>query len=157
MLFLNLSAARLRINTEMHFLMILYCFLIVVSTFLFWELAWFTHKSVIYGFVWDWHRSHHTTNNHTLERNDLFALNFSTPCIGLPFYATLVKYNPSLLSVAIGNFCYGIFYFIFHALTVRHRIKFRIKRKSKYLQRIIRAHYIHHNKDEKEDVRALDF
>ena len=64
------------------------------------------------------------------KRNDLFALVFSTPCMGLFFYATLVNYNPYLIAVAIGIFCYGAFYFIFHDLIVHQRIKFRIKEKA---------------------------
>ena len=142
----------------MHFLMIVFCMLIVVGTFLFWEfIAWFSHKYVMHGFLWDWHKSHHTAHDHTLERNDLFALVFSTPCTGLLFYATLVKYNPYLIAVAIGTFCYGAFYFIFHDLIVHQRIKFRIKRKSKYLQRVIHAHYIHHSKHTKDGCESFGF
>ena len=111
----------------------------------------------MHGFLWDWHKSHHTAHDHTLERNDLFALVFSTPCMGLLFYATLVKYNPYLIAVAVGIFCYGAFYFIFHDLIVHQRIKFRIKRKSKYLQRIIHAHYIHHSKHTKDGCEAFGF
>ena len=142
----------------MHFLMIVFCMLIVISTFLFWELiAWFTHKYVMHGFLWNWHKSHHTAHNHTLERNDLFAPVFSTPCIGLFVYAGLLKYNPYLLAVAIGILCYGVFYFVFYDLIVHQRIKFGIKRKSKYLQRIIHAHYIHHSKHGKDGCEAFGF
>jgi len=142
----------------MHFLMIVFCMLIVVGTFLSWEfIAWFSHKYVMHGFLWDWHKSHHTAHDHTLERNDLFALVFSTPCIGLLFYATLVTYNPYLIAVGVGIFCYGAFYFIFHDLIVHQRIKFRINRKSKYLQRIIHAHYIHHSKHTKDGCDAFGF
>jgi beta-carotene 3-hydroxylase len=94
---------------------------------------------------------------HTVERNDLFALVFSTPCMGLLFYATLVKYNPYVIAVAVGIFCYGAFYFIFHDLIVHQRLKFRIKRKSKYLQRIIHAHHIHHSKRTKDGCEAFGF
>jgi len=142
----------------MHFLMIVFCMLIVVGTFLFWEfIAWFSHKYVMHGFLWDWHKSHHTAHEHRLERNDLFALVFSTPCMGLLFYATLVEYNPYLIAVGVGIFCYGAFYFIFHDLIVHQHIKFRIKRKSKYLQRIIHAHYIHHSKHTKDGCEAFGF
>ena len=142
----------------MHFLMIVFCLLIVIATFLSWEfIAWFTHKYVMHGFLWGWHKSYHSPHDHTLERNDLFALVFSTPCIGLSFYATLIKYNPYLLAIAIGIFCYGAFYFIFHDIIVHQRLKFRMKRKSKYLQRIIHAHYIHHSKHTKDGCEACGF
>ena len=34
--------------------------LIVLGTFIFMEgVAWFTHKYVMHGFLWSWHKSHH--------------------------------------------------------------------------------------------------
>lgn len=142
----------------MQLLTIVLCVLIVLGTFLFWEfIAWFSHKYIMHGFLWSWHRSHHTKHDHVLERNDLFALVFSTPCIGLLYYATLENYNPYLIAVSIGIFCYGAFYFIFHDIIVHQRIKWRPERKSKYLQRLINAHYIHHSKHTKEGCEAFGF
>ena len=81
------------------------CVLIVAGTFLFWEfVAWFTHKYIMHGLLWNWHKSHHTVHNHSLEKNDLFALVFSLPSIGLLYYFTQVNYNPYLISVGIGIF-----------------------------------------------------
>jgi beta-carotene 3-hydroxylase len=142
----------------MQFLTIVLCVLIVIATFLFWEfIAWFTHKYIMHGFLWRWHKSHHTIHDHTLERNDLFAIVFSVPCIGILYYATLVNYNPYWISVGIGIFCYGAFYFIFHDIIVHQRIKWRPGKRSKYLQRIINAHYIHHSKHSKEGCEAFGF
>jgi len=63
--------------------------LIVIGTFLFMEsVAWFTHKYIMHGFMWTWHRSHHTLHDHTFERNDLFALVFSIPSILLIYFTT---------------------------------------------------------------------
>jgi beta-carotene 3-hydroxylase len=137
---------------------IVLCILIVIGTFLLWEfIAWFTHKYVMHGFLWSWHKSHHTKHNNTLERNDLFALVFSTPCIGLLFYATLINFNPYLIAVGIGIFCYGLFYLIFHDVIVHQRIKWRPSKKSRYLQRIINAHYVHHSKHTREGCEAFGF
>ena len=131
---------------------------IAVSTILFWELvAWFTHKYIMHGILWSWHSSHHTKHNHSLERNDLFALVFSIPAIFLFYYATKVSYNPYLIAVATGITCYGAFYLIFHDVIVHQRIKWRIKRKSKYLQRMINAHYIHHSTHTRTDCEAFGF
>jgi beta-carotene 3-hydroxylase len=140
------------------FVIILLCALIAVGTFLFWEfIAWFTHKYVMHGFLWRWHKSHHTVHNHTLERNDLFALVFSLPCIGLFYYFSQVVYNPYILAVAVGIFCYGLFYFIFHDVIVHQRIRWRLGSRSKYLQRIIHAHYIHHSRHTKAGCEAFGF
>lgn len=137
---------------------ILFCSLITIGTFLFWEfIAWFTHKYIMHGFLWVWHKSHHTIHDHSLEKNDWFAVVFSIPSIGIFYYFSLVKYNPYMLAVGLGIFCYGLFYLVFHDIIVHQRLKWRPEKRSKYLQRMIHAHYIHHAKHTKEDCEAFGF
>jgi len=134
------------------------CLLIAAGTFLFWEfVAWSTHKYVMHGILWNWHKSHHTVHKHALERNDLFAVVFSIPSIALIYLATYREFNPYLLSVGIGIFSYGAFYLVFHDIIVHQRIKWRPKKRSRYLQRMINAHYIHHSKHSKEGCEAFGF
>jgi beta-carotene 3-hydroxylase len=134
------------------------CTLIVIGTFLFWEaVAWFTHKYVMHGWLWTWHRSHHTMHDHAFERNDLFAIVFSIPSIALIYYGSLYSYNPYVISVGIGIFCYGLFYLIFHDVIVHQRVRWRPARRSKYLQRMINAHYVHHSRHTKEGCEAFGF
>ena len=142
----------------MDWLTILICALIVVGTFLFWEfVAWFTHKYIMHGFLWTWHRSHHTVHDHALEKNDLFALVFSLPSIALFVISTSVYPSPYLFSVALGILCYGVFYLVFHDIIVHQRLKWRPEKRSRYLQRMIHAHYIHHSKHSKEGCEAFGF
>lgn len=137
---------------------VIICVLIVVGTFLLWEgVAWFTHKYIMHGVLWRWHKSHHTVHNHTLEKNDLFALVFSLPSIGLFYYFTQVHYNPYMIAVALGILAYGIFYFVFHDIIVHQRLKWRPEKKSRYLQRMIHAHYVHHSKHSREGCEAFGF
>ena len=139
-------------------LLIIICSFIAIGTFLFWEfVAWFMHKYVMHGFLWVWHKSHHTVHDHALEKNDWFAVVFSFPSIALFYYATLVTYNPYLISVAMGIFLYGLFYVIFHDIMVHQRLKWRPKKRSSYLLRMINAHYIHHSKHTKKDCEAFGF
>jgi beta-carotene 3-hydroxylase len=134
------------------------CSIIAIATFLFWEfVAWFTHKYIMHGILWTWHKSHHTVHDDALERNDLFAVVFSLPSIGLFYYFSLITYNPYLLAVGLGIFLYGVFYFIFHDIIVHQRIRWRPEKRSRYLQRMIHAHYIHHNKHTKEGCEAFGF
>lgn len=142
----------------MDLIIIIICILIVTGTFLFWEfVAWFTHKYVMHGFLWIWHRSHHTVHDHALEKNDWFAVVFSIPSIALIYYSTIITNNPYLLSVGIGIFCYGLFYMIFHDIIVHQRIRWRPQKRSRYLQRMIHAHYIHHSRHTKEGCEAFGF
>lgn len=142
----------------MDWITILLCSLIVIGTFLFWEfIAWFSHKYIMHGVLWTWHKSHHTVHQDTFERNDLFAVVFSIPSISLIYYASAVSYNPYLIAVGIGIFCYGLFYLVFHDIIVHQRIKWRPEKRSKYLQRMIHAHYVHHSKHTKEGCEAFGF
>jgi beta-carotene 3-hydroxylase len=73
------------------------------------------------------------------------------------YYGSVVSYNPYLIAVGLGIFFYGVFYIVFHDFLVHQRIKWRLKKKSKYLERMINAHYIHHSKHSKEDCEAFGF
>lgn len=142
----------------MSFWLIVSCALVTIATFLFWEfVAWFTHKYVMHGFLWTWHKSHHTVHNHALEKNDWFAVVFSIPSIGLFYYFSMVNYNPYGLAVGLGILLYGVFYIIFHDIIVHQRIKWRPAKRSKYLQRMINAHYVHHAKHTKDGCEAFGF
>jgi beta-carotene 3-hydroxylase len=142
----------------MDLITILICSLIVMATFLFWEfVAWFTHKYIMHGFLWVWHKSHHTVQQRVLEKNDLFAVVFSIPSIGIFYYFSLVVYNPYMLAVGFGIFCYGLFYLIFHDIIVHQRLRWRPSKRSRYLQRMINAHYIHHSKHTKRGCEAFGF
>tara|TARA_B100000989_G_C19477210_1_gene443465 strand:+ start:648 stop:1121 length:474 start_codon:yes stop_codon:yes gene_type:complete len=132
--------------------------LLFLGAFILMEgVAWFTHKYIMHGFMWRWHRSHHRVHPHPLERNDLFALVFSIPSIAL----IMIGYNAPNVSwlkfIGFGILAYGIFYFIFHDVIVHRRIKIPFKAKSKYLKRIIRAHYVHHETHSKEGAKAFGF
>lgn len=111
----------------------------------------------MHGFLWSWHKSHHTVHDHTLERNDLFALIFSLPSIAIFYYSSQVEYNPYMLAVGLGIFFYGAFYLIFHDIIVHQRIKWRPSKRSRYLQRMIHAHYIHHSRHSKDGCEAFGF
>jgi beta-carotene 3-hydroxylase len=142
----------------MNWMLIVSCIFITMATFVSWEfVAWFSHKYIMHGFLWHWHKSHHTRHDHTLEKNDLFAIVFSIPSIGIFYYFSQESYNPYMLAVGFGIFCYGIFYFVFHDVIVHQRLRWKIAHRSKYLQRMINAHYIHHTTHTKENGQAFGF
>lgn len=132
--------------------------LIIVGTFLFMEgVAWFTHKYVMHGFLWNWHHSHHKKHPHILERNDLFALVFSIPSILLIVIGFEVEALNILRYVGFGILGYGLFYFIFHDILVHRRIKTGYKPKTRYMKRIMKAHYVHHEVHTKDGAEAFGF
>ena len=131
---------------------------LIVGTFFFMEgVAWFTHKYIMHGVLWVWHRSHHRVHPHPLERNDLFALVFSIPSVSLIVLGYEVELVAWLKFVGYGILAYGLFYFIFHDIIVHRRIKIKFQAKHQYLRRIINAHYVHHEKHSKEGGEAFGF
>jgi beta-carotene 3-hydroxylase len=138
--------------------MILVNILIIIGTFLFMEgVAWFTHKYIMHGILWTWHRSHHKAHKHFFERNDLFAVVFSIPSIVLIVMGFQIESLEILRYFGFGILGYGIFYSIFHDIIVHRRIKIKFKAKSEYMKRIMNAHYVHHKTHTKEGAEAFGF
>ncbi len=138
-------------------LIIFYAFLIAGTFLLMEAVAWFTHKYIMHGFLWSWHKSHHKVHNHTLERNDLFAVVFSVPSAVLIMAGIEFSEVRWLLFVGIGVACYGLFYVLFHDVLVHRRLKIKFKAKHPYLKRMMKAHYVHHEVHTKEGAEAFGF
>jgi beta-carotene 3-hydroxylase len=132
--------------------------LIVVSVFLGMEgVAWLTHKYVMHGFLWSWHKSHHHPYDGVLEKNDLFGILFAIPAVVLCVTGGSVPSLNFLLWIGIGVTCYGVFYVLFHDVLVHRRLKHGMRPQNSYLRRMIRAHKIHHKVSTKEGAEAFGF
>lgn len=131
---------------------------LVLGTFLFMEgMAWFTHKYVMHGFLWNWHRDHHNHHNGFFEVNDLFAVVFAAVAIALIGTGVALPEWGFLTWIGSGVTLYGFFYFVFHDVIVHRRLKVKIDTSGRYMQRIMRAHYIHHKIHAKEGAEAFGF
>ena len=132
--------------------------IIVFGTFIFMEgVAWFTHKYIMHGILWTWHKSHHKKHDHILELNDLFAVVFSVPSILLIYLGYTYEAHSILKYFGIGIFLYGVAYLIFHDIIVHRRIKINFKATSPYMKRIMNAHFVHHKVHTKEGAKAFGF
>lgn len=118
-------------------------------------VALLAHKYVMHGALWCWHESHHQTRTGIFEKNDLFAVVFSIPSIVL-IYVGVHIYAP-LLWVGLGILAYGVVYFVFHDVIVHRRIRLRWKPKSRYMKRIIGAHWMHHSTHGKHGAVSFGF
>ena len=48
--------------------------LILIATFAAMEfVAWSSHKYIMHGWGWGWHRDHHEPHDKLLEKNDLYG------------------------------------------------------------------------------------
>lgn len=117
--------------------------LIVIATFFGMEfMAWFTHKFVMHGFLWNLHRDHHEGHEGFFEKNDTFFLIFAIPSAFC--FMTGIMFNDFRLYIGIGIALYGFAYFIVHDIIIHQRFKLFRDWKHPYVLAIRRAHKIHH-------------
>jgi beta-carotene 3-hydroxylase len=130
--------------------------LLFLGAFAFMEgFAWFTHKYVMHGFMWVWHKSHHEPRAGAFELNDLFAVVFAAPAI-VCIYLGVHGLWP-LLPVGAGITAYGAVYFMFHDGLVHKRYPVPLSGRSRFWKRLIQAHRIHHAVGTKENCVSFGF
>ncbi len=118
-------------------------------------VAFLMHKYLMHGPLWFLHESHHRRERGRFELNDLFGVFFAIPSIILIYFGT--HGWPPLLAIGLGMTAYGAIYFGFHDVIVHHRVRHSLRPKNRYLQRIIKAHHIHHATREKEGAVSFGF
>jgi beta-carotene 3-hydroxylase len=112
-----------------------------------------THRHVMHGFGWGWHRSHHEPRTGWFEKNDLYAIVFAALAIVLIALGTSGRHP--LEWIGAGMTAYGVLYFMVHDGLVHRRWPFRYVPRSGYLKRLYQAHRMHHAVEGKD--RAVSF
>lgn len=134
---------------------------IIVVTILAMEcVAWVSHKYVMHGFGWAWHRDHHERHDNIFEKNDLYAvvgaaMSISMFMLGSPLVAGTAAWEPATF-IGIGILGYGILYTLAHDGLVHQRY-FRWVPKSGYAKRLVQAHKLHHATQSKEGGVSFGF
>ncbi|RAR48117.1 sterol desaturase family protein [Flavobacterium lacus] len=125
--------------------------LTATATFFFMEfMAWFTHKYIMHGFMWYFHKDHHQHEPGFFEKNDVFFLIFAVPswlCIMLG----LMNGNYYITSIGFGIAIYGLSYFLMHDVFIHQRFKWFRNSNNFYLLALRKAHKIHHKHLGKEN------
>jgi beta-carotene 3-hydroxylase len=116
--------------------------IVVVSVVAMEWIAWATHKYVMHRWGWAWHRSHHESGEHGLEKNDFYAAVFAA--IAIAFIARGSRGVWPLTWVGLGMTIYGFLYFVVHDGFVHQRWPFRYAPRGGYLKRLVQAHRVHH-------------
>lgn len=135
--------------------------LIVIATVVAMEgVAWASHKYVMHGFAWAWHRDHHEPHHKLLEKNDLFALvgaamSIAMFALGSPLVMGESAWWPATW-IGLGILVYGIIYTLVHDGLVHQRY-FRWVPRSGYARRIVQAHKLHHATVGKEGGVSFGF
>ncbi|MFC0605574.1 beta-carotene hydroxylase [Winogradskyella pulchriflava] len=119
--------------------------LIFFGTFFIMEFnAWFTHKYIMHGFLWNLHKDHHLKDHDSwFERNDAFFIFYAVISI-VCFYLWSYQDVWFTLPIGLGILMYGIAYFIVHDIFIHQRFKWLRNIDNKYARGVRRAHKIHH-------------
>jgi beta-carotene 3-hydroxylase len=107
-------------------------------------VAWATHRYLMHGPLWSWHRCHHEPGGgRGPELNDLFGLVFSGLAIAL-FAIGAWRGIAALTWLAAGVTAYGALYLLAHDGLVHQRFPFPRPSDGGYLARLVQAHHLHH-------------
>ena len=110
-------------------------------------VAWASHKYVMHGFGWGWHRDHHEPHDGFLEKNDRFglvgaAISITFFALGSPLVLGAGAWPPGTW-IGLGVLFYGIIYTVVHDGLV-HQRWFRWVPRGGYAKRLVQAHKLHH-------------
>ena len=123
-------------------------------------VAWSSHKYIMHGFGWAWHRDHHEPHDGFLEKNDLYAvvgaaISISMFAIGSPVVLGAHAWWPGTW-IGMGVLVYGLIYTFIHDGLV-HQRWFRWVPKRGYAKRLVQAHKLHHATIGKEGGVSFGF
>lgn len=123
-------------------------------------VAWASHRYVMHGFGWNWHRDHHEPHDKLVEKNDLFALvgagmSISMFALGSPMIRGAAAWEPGTW-IGLGVLIYGVIYTLIHDGLV-HQRWFRWVPKRGYAKRLVQAHKLHHATVGKEGGVSFGF
>ena len=113
-------------------------------------MAWFSHKYIMHGFLWIWHKDHHKKDHDSwFERNDLFFIFYALISGGCVVAWGELNFWPGL-PIGLGIFAYGFTYFRVHDIFIHQRFKWFRNANSRYAKGVRRAHKIHHKNIHKQ-------
>ena len=123
-------------------------------------VAWASHKYVMHGFGWGWHRDHHEPHDGALEKNDLYALfgagiSIAMFALGSPLVMGARACEPGTW-IGLGVLLYGVIYTLVHDGLV-HQRWFRWVPRRGYAKRLVQAHKLHHATIGKEGGVSFGF
>ena len=135
--------------------------LLILATVIAMEfVAWSSHKYIMHGWGWGWHRDHHEPHDNALEKNDLYGIvgavmSISMFMLGSPLVAGAYAWLPATW-IGLGIMFYGIIYTVVHDGLVHQRY-FKWVPRSGYAKRLVQAHKLHHATVGKEGGVSFGF
>lgn len=123
-------------------------------------VAWASHKYIMHGFGWAWHRDHHEPHDNLLEKNDLYALvgaaiSIAMFAVGSPLVMGADAWAPGTW-IGLGVLLYGVIYTLIHDGLVHQRYFCWVPKRG-YAKRLVQAHKLHHATIGKEGGVSFGF
>lgn len=120
---------------------------IIVTVLAMEGVAWSSHKYIMHGWGWGWHRDHHERHDRFFEKNDLYALvgagmSISMFAVGSPLVMASRVWEPGTW-IGLGILLYGVIYSLAHD-GLAHQRWFRWVPRRGYAKRLLQAHNLHH-------------
>ena len=120
-------------------------------------LAWFimefmafaTHKFLMHGGMWFFHKDHHQVESGFFEKNDVFFLIYAIPSWLCIMLGIIYSFYFSVW-FGFGIAVYGLAYFIIHDVFIHRRFNWLRDINTPYFMAIRKAHKVHHKHLEKE-------
>lgn len=106
-------------------------------------MAWFTHKYVMHGLGWYFHKDHHQKEPGFFEKNDVFFMIFAIPSWLFIMFGMMAG-NDWRVFVGLGIAIYGLCYFLVHDVFIHRRFDWFKRSDNFYLRAIRKAHKVHH-------------
>ncbi len=125
-------------------------------------VAWSTHKYVMHGFLWKWHKDHHKLDGRNyspemmeekhFEKNDLFFLIYALPAIVLLIIGFTTN-SFSMVFIGVGITIYGFTYFVVHDIIIHRRLRIPFLQNNHHFftKAVLKAHMAHHMPETKKD------
>lgn len=124
---------------------------ITLLTFVVMEMiTWFTHKYIMHGLMWYFHRDHHQPKGHFFEKNDFFFLIFAIPSWLCIMLGLMYQYYFTVC-IGAGIAIYGAAYFLVHDVFIHQRFNWLRNSNSVYFRALRKAHKVHHKHLDKEE------
>lgn len=125
--------------------------IITLATFVIMEfMAWATHKYVMHGLGWYFHRDHHQHEDGIFEKNDVYFLIYAIPSWLFIMFGMMAG-NDWRTFVGFGILLYGIAYFLVHEVFIHQRLPWFKRTDNVYFRAIRKAHKVHHKHLGKEE------
>lgn len=130
-----------------------------LAAFFFMEfVAWFTHKYIMHGLLWNLHRDHHKKDHGGFfEWNDLFFLIFAAPGIYLIYKGFHAGWGDPRLWLGLGISAYGMAYLFVHDIFVHQRVRRARRIDNAYFRALRRAHHMHHKHLDRQPAENFGF